>query len=342
MKNNITFKVSAKVISIIISSIGLILFTISSLKIENAYQWWNEWVKGLTNEIGGVLFSTGIISLLLEISSIQNSIANAIKGLVYGEIDFKKYTKDELEHILKKITIARLTNKTNELEINDSIYKYEKEIFKLIEAPYYDYHNCKTVLYPNSATKTFRKNVKIDYKLVNHSNELISPGLNWKVYVQDNKSQEEILKDFKICELKINDHTYNDTQISDFKKIKKIKKEHCDTYDYIITLALPTNNESVFKLNCIIDYEIPYDDVTQIYKMTKPCKRFLHEFYMKKDLYKIDEWKMSGTAFAAFYCLEEEEKPKFKVEQEVDESLSVSFKEWALPGAGYVILSEKI
>lgn len=155
MKNNITFKVSAKVISIIISSIGLILFTISSLKIENAYQWWNEWVKGLTNEIGGVLFSTGIISLLLEISSIQNSIANAIKGLVYGEIDFKKYTKDELEHILKKITIARLTNKTNELEINDSIYKYEKEIFKLIEAPYYDYHNCKTVLYPNSATKTW-------------------------------------------------------------------------------------------------------------------------------------------------------------------------------------------
>lgn len=338
----IFYKITTKGISICISLLGLSLLIIGSIKLKTPYPWWEKWGENLANSIGGVLISTGIISLFLEISSIQNSVSNAIKGLFCGDIDFKRYTKDELECILKKITLARLNLTTDVVKIENSIYKYEKEIFKLLEKPYYDYHQCQTVLYPDSKRKTFRKKVKIRYKLINHSKTPTTSALNWKVYVQDAKSEDEILKDFIVSELEINGQSYSDKQISKFKKIKKIKKENCDTYDYIITLDLPTKNETEYKFYCTIDYEIPYDDVTQIYKITKPCKHFLHEFFMKKDIYNHDEWKMSGNAFAAFYCLEEEEVPKFKVTQEVNESLSISFKEWTLPGAGYVILSEKL
>lgn len=340
--SKITFSLNTTWISAFLIIVGLGMATISSIEFKYPYEWWNQWGKNLVNSLGGVLVSTGLISLFLEISSIQKSVSAAIKDLFCGDMDFHKYTKSELEKLFKSITLARLDFNVQEKEIENSIYKYEKEIFQLIEEPYYEYHNCKTVLYPDSKKKIFRKNVKIDYKMINRSKKEISPKMCWKVYVFGNKSDDEILDDFKVSELILNGKNIDKNDINKYKKIKKIKKENCDTYDYMIMLDIPNNKEHEYKLKCTIDYEIPYNDVTQIYKMTKPCKNFLHEFFMKSDVRNCDKWKMSGNAFAAFYCMEEEEMSRFKVKQSVNESLSVSFRGWTLPGAGYVILSEKI
>lgn len=92
----IFYKITTKGISICISLLGLSLLIIGSIKLKTPYPWWEKWGENLANSIGGVLISTGIISLFLEISSIQNSVSNAIKGLFCGDIDFKRYTKDEL------------------------------------------------------------------------------------------------------------------------------------------------------------------------------------------------------------------------------------------------------
>ena len=51
--------------------------------------------------------------------------------------------------------------------------------------------------------------------------------------------------------------------------------------------------------------------------------------------------EIEGKRFCIIFCMQEEVDSKFKVEQAIDESVKISFKEWSLPGAGYVILSEK-
>ncbi len=340
-KRGIDFKMSQNFIVIFLLLFGVILILVSSIEFDSPYNWWKYWGKSMAQSVGSVLLSSGLISLLMEISTIQNNVSTAIYNLLKGDIDFSCYSKKELIKIVKKVAIARCETNITEKDLNNSFYKYEKNLVDLLNDAYYDYHNCKTVLYPDSENQVFKKKVEIEYKLINKSKKDLNIVFNWKIHESKLKNKTEVLDKFKVKYLKICGNEFSDHEIDRFKTIEPDKKENGNTYDYIITLRFPYRQEEKYTVKCKLEYEIPYSDVTQIYKMTRPCKNFLHEFFIKKDSAGKDVWRLKGNAFASFFCMQEEVDSKFKVEQAIDESVKISFKEWSLPGAGYVILSEK-
>ncbi len=341
-RSKITFRMSSYAIVIILLVVGFALSLVASIKFDTPYNWWKTWGNGIAASIGSVLLSSGLISLLMEISTIQNTVSLAIQNLIKGEIDFSNYSKKELDRISKKVAVARTDCNMTENELKNSLYKYEENLLGLLGQPYYDYQKCKTVLYPDSTKEVFKKKVETEYKIINRSKKGSDVVMNWAIYEKDLKDEKQILEKFKVGELMICGKKYSQGEICDLKSIRKVKEENYDTYDYIISLNLPYKEEEIYTVKYKIEYEIPYSDITQIYKMTRPCKNLQHEFFMKKDIHNKDVWKMDGNAFTTFFEENEEEFPRFKVDQIVDETIKISFDEWALPGAGYVILSEKI
>lgn len=61
-----------------------------------------------------------------------------------------------------------------------------------------------------------------------------------------------------------------------------------------------------------------------------------HEIYINNN----PQWTIHGNAFVSFYC-KEDNNNGFHVKQKHDSNLQVEFKNWCIPGAGYVVYLTK-
>lgn len=82
------------------------------------------------------------------------------------------------------------------------------------------------------------------------------------------------------------------------------------------------------------EYEVPIYDTSQIFRLTYPCKKMVHEIFVNNENGK--PWNIHGAAFVSFYCKENNEHG-FHVKQKLDSNLRIEFNNWCIPGAGYVV-----
>ena len=95
------------------------------------------------------------------------------------------------------------------------------------------------------------------------------------------------------------------------------------------------------KIRAEILYDVPLFDICQSFKISAPCKNIEHKFYINKDVQTGQEWMIQANAYSTFYHRQDEEESNYKVEQNVDDSLIIRFKDWALVGNGYCVFYQK-
>lgn len=338
----VKFSIGKKIMAFLISLVGLLFIIISDYKFKKPLPWWTIGGSSVCNSIGCTLMSAGIISLMLEISSIQNLIDQSLRNLLTGQMPLNHYTDEELHNLNQAIASKRLSKFLVNNDLNDTIYKYENNLIELSKLNYYEYHKSTTILTPDSSKGIFLKKVTIEYKLIIQEGKSYSGCFKWRIFSpKPNLSTEEIVDEYKLLELMVCEQNYK-TELRNKIQIQSVSKNKYNSYDYIICLQLPEKTCREYTVKCVMEYPLPDFDVTQVYKMTKPCKLFTHEFHMEPDKNNRENWKISGNAFTAFYGSQDNSNANdsFTLEQSVDTNIRITFKGWILPGAGYVILAQ--
>ena len=95
-KKKISISVNIIAIAIAISILGMVLLIISSIKGISGPAW-NSWLKSFLQALGTTLASAGLVSLLVECSTIKSMTERAIKSILEGDIDFSGYSTNTLD-----------------------------------------------------------------------------------------------------------------------------------------------------------------------------------------------------------------------------------------------------
>ena len=286
--------------------------------------------------IGSTLFSAGVVSVIVEISTIKNLVENALNNVLLGDLPLNSYSDERLKKINESIAAKR--GKVDENYIQESIYSLEPRLIGLLNGLYYNYYNAHYVITPDENKGVFKKNVTLDYEIINkfEKNNKICHYIS--LYDMECNGSEKS-RSFKVTNFKIN-KTDLTSEVDKFIQYNEINNS-TSPYQYCVKFERQLQNCISHKVKLEFEYEVPIDDISQIFRMTLPCKRTEHTIYMKNDINGSNTWKIHGTAFTSFYCSNDESENGFHVEQKVDTNLKINFKNWCIPGTGYVVYFSK-
>lgn len=346
MKKNFEIWVEKIPIWLVISSmfvLGALLYIAS----QGTYKTFDRWTyslitKNLLEIFGTTMISASLVSCVIEISSLKHLLQNAYKGMLDLNFPLDGYSLKQLESLNKRIAICRLNEKVTEKEITNSVYEYEQNLLDLLDEPYFEYHNQNTVLTPITSKHVFKKKISTNYKLVNKQQQNFPLTFTLDIYSMFKDINNINLQEELNMSVKLDDIPLKKDVINKHLSLQNIKEEYKDSYDYKIKFDYPLGEKKEYRVFVEYEYEIPDHDLTQAYKMTKPCKNFKHKFYMQEDLDSKNKWGFIGNAYTAFYCNQNDPDSNYKVEQSVNTEVTITFNKWALPGAGYVLLLKKI
>lgn len=298
-----------------------------------------------SRNIALTLLSAGLISALVEVSTIASVVQGALERLVRGNFPFDKFSNDRLLELSKQIAVKRSEKDDLKVgQIEKTVYCLEPELLNDSVGVYYEYHKDSTIIIPDESKRVFHKWVDLEYKLINRFKE--PHTIKFCISLVNNSesiTDEDIRKCFKIEKFEI---LYSDEVESDENNLRKevieqdlnnlvqieaIEKKPHTTYNYLVKLEYPLENVAtcVFKLTC--SYEVPMSDPIQSFKLNHPCKKFEHNIYVKKD-----NWEIMADAYTAFFFTDENRG--YQVSQKVPTSVSIVFDNWAVTGAGYMAL----
>lgn len=291
------------------------------------------------------LLSAGLISALVEISTITSVVQGALERLVQGNFPFDKFSNDRLLELSKQIAVKR--SEKDDLEVGQlekTIYCLEPELLNDSIGVYYEYHKDTTIIQPDESKHVFQKWVNLEYKLINRFKKPYSIQFCISlVNNSENITDEDIRRCFKIEKLEIlcssevepNEKKLKnrvlEQDLNNLVQIKTITKKPHTTYNYLVKMEYPLENVAtcVVKLTC--SYEVPMSDPIQSFKLNHPCKEFEHNIFVQKD-----NWEIMADAYTAFFFTDENKE--YQVRQNVPNSVSIVFKNWAVTGAGYMAL----
>lgn len=325
-KTKVTISLSS--ICIIIILIGFLLILLTSIDITNAWWVWDNILKNVLSAIGTTLLSAGLVSIVLEISDIKDSVSTAINKILQGDFSFKGYSNDKLIEANNKIALSRLNFNEGDDVLNDSIYEfYEPQLLQSVKSVYYKYHNAVFKITPMSDLQLFKFDVECNYEIINRYN--LPNKMNFKIKsysVSDSKCE------FKLLKFQVNGE--------DVEYI--IKSENGDNniyYDKKINVDYDFKDLKEAKVSLKYEYYSPMFDIRQSYKVTKPCQQLEHKIYILPDSGNSDiEWKLEATAFSAYYINQKNIDDKVRVEQAVNDSIKIKIDNWMFPGSGYVTM----
>lgn len=325
--------------------IGL-LFVIASNIPMGAYDniRWMKVVKKISETIGTTIFSAGLVSVIVEISSITEIVKKALRGMLSEQFPFEKLSKARLDEIYKQIAFLRLDDNSLKVkDMEDSPYVLEPELLELSKGLYYEYHKAKFVITPDNKKNVFCKHVEFDYKIVNRLGlENSAKFTVTLICQQDDLSMEDVksyfhIKLFKIEEsdkIKVSGRRTNEKNLTeeamDYLNITEVEPQAHSMYKYEIHFEYALSNKLCNSVKLIYEYQIPQSDITQSYKLNYPSKALEHEISIAGD-----GWEITGDAFTAFYFPDMYDK-EYRVAQTIPTSIRVDFRDWAVPGAGYI------
>lgn len=320
--------------------IGLSLLIIVNLVDANFINqyWWLVALLKVLETIGGALFSAGLVSVIVEISTIRNLVSDAFNRLLKDDFPIDNWDRERLKAIKKKID-ARLVGISEE-RLGNSVYRYEENLEELASSKYYEYHNNTYHITPDSEHDCIHIKMKIDLRLVNRTTEDNVFRLKYKLYkVKENLSLEEFKAGIKFPKLKIND---KDVDITDdiIKVVPVDHKAESKYYDYKVIIEKPLTGERN-KVTAEICYDVPMYDICQSFKISLPTKNIEHKFYIYPDCSTKEKWVIRANAYSTFYHNQDDDRSNYKIEQEVDNSVRIIYKDWALVGNGYCVFYQK-
>lgn len=298
-----------------------------------------------SRNIALTLFSAGLISVLVEVSTITSVVQGALERLVQGNFPFDKFSNDRLLELNKQIAVKR--SEKDDLKVGQlekTIYCLEPQLLNDSIGVYYEYHKDTTIIQPDESKHVFQKLVKLEYKLINRFKEPYSIQFCISlVNNSENITDEDIRKYFKLEKLEIlcssevesNEkklkNKVTEQDLNNLVQIKAIKKKPHTTYNYLVKIEYPLENVATCVVRLMCSYEVPMSDPIQSFKLNHPCKEFEHNIFVQKD-----NWEIVADAYTAFFFTDENKE--YQVTQNVPNSVSIVFKNWAVTGAGYMVL----
>lgn len=289
----------------------------------------------IINTIGGTSFSAGIVSVLVEISTIKNLVSDALDSVLQGNFKLDVYSDQVLRKINKQIAAKRGSVAID--KIDDSIYSVEPKLVELLDGLYYTYYNVSYEITPDEENGVFKKYVTLDYMIVNEHEKPNRVAYSIRLYnVDDSMTDEQKKEAFKVKSFRINKTDLTD-EADKYKTVFPIKEKHSE-YQYAIKFERELQNCKQHNIHLELEYDVPIYDTSQIFRLTYPAKSMVHEIYVNNK--KAESWSIHGAAFVSFYCKENNEHG-FHVTQKHDADLQIAFRNWCIPGAGYVAYLSK-
>lgn len=319
---------SLRVICLIIIALGVALIIIASLEAKGGCWVWNDSLEAVLTSIGTTLVSAGLVSIVLEISDIKDSVSSAINKILQGDFSFKGYKDDKLIEANNKIALTRLRLNETDDDLCDSIYEfYEPKLLQSVKSVCYKYHNAVFKITPMSDAQLFKFEVECNYEIVNKYK--LPNEMNFKIKsysISDDKYG------FKLDKFKING-------LDVAPEIKTEKGENNIYYDTKININYDFKEIEDAKVLLKYEYYSPMFDIRQSYKVTNPCQQLEHKIYLLQDESDSKaEWKLEATAFSAYYISQKNIDDKVRVEQVVGDSIKIKSDSWMFPGSGYVTM----
>lgn len=301
-------------------------------------------IKNILQSLGTTLFSAGLVSVVLEISTVTEVVKKALEGIVTGEFPFGNFSKNRLDDLHKQISFLRLCE--NDLSVTDmdnSPYILEPELLALSKGLYYEYHKASFIITPDNSKKVFHKKVDFDYQIINRLGLENSAKFTVSLICpKDNLSIDEVksyvkIKLFKIEESdRIRGNRRNSgkdltKEAMNYLNVSEVEPQAHSQYKYQIHFEYPLSQKLSTKIRIVYEYQIPQSDITQSYKLNYPSRTLEHEISISGD-----GWEITGDAFTAFYFPDMYDKD-YTVAQSVPSSIRVDFRDWSVPGAGYIV-----
>lgn len=302
-------------------------------------------LKGVFQSLGTTVFSAGLVSVVLEISTVSEVVKKAVDEIISEKFPYNNFSKDRLEEINKQIAFLRLDEKEllSEKDMDDSPYNMEPELLELSKGLYYEYHKAKFVITAKEEG-VFKKRVEFDYKIINKLGcENCAKFTVSLICQKDTLTIEEVKKYFKIelfkieesDKVKVSGKRNNEKDLTkdaiNYLNITEVEPHAHSQYKYEIHFEYPLSKKVANRIRLIYEYQIPQSDITQSYKLNYPSKILEHEISIVGD-----KWEITGDAFTAFYFPDMYDK-EYTVSQTVSTSIRIDFRDWAVPGAGYIV-----
>lgn len=344
-KANIEIRLLPVIVSIFLIVSGAFLVALSYIKYENEFLWWKAWGCDTSRAIGTTLIASAVVSILLEMSTLKDFVKNVLKNILDDEFPLDAYSKDNLENFQKRLVLSLCEKDGVEIDRNkffNSIYfTYEEKMRESALDSYYEYHDTKYDITPDTEKGIFSIKAELTYKIVNLYETDAEINFKAKTYSIENIGENnEDENAFVLEALEIDDKAVKDLK-SCLTKEQIPQREHFDYYDYKIKIYKKLGAKKEYKIKMCYRYNIPITDSFQSYKVTKPCKRVEHRFRMFPDVHAGKRWKLKAIAFAAYFNKQGGAASKFKVEQNENDVVKIMMNEWVFPGSGYVVVFEK-
>lgn len=325
----ITFKLSARVTSILITLIGVALYLLSFPITETTKIPFPIFIKEVLGTLGPTIISAGCVSLVLEISTIKVCIEDSIYNLIKGKLPLEHYPEEVVEAIQEKL-IGLKCGKS--IDIDETIYKFEPYLRSFLTKPYYDFHSYKYIVTPKQGF--LHKSVQSRSTIINQNLEENYFTFSW-TFISDSglDIQNHTQSNIRIKKFTVNGTDCKAELISSCEVTK-----HEDIYDkfpFRVLFSYNLTNYATAEIEFDYEYTVEESDMTQSFKLAKPCRKFTHEIYI--DGSRSDDWSLSVNAFTAFYANGSPLERKYLTEAKTNKVCKISFDDWTLPGAGYVI-----
>lgn len=333
MKENNNFDLTLKVTTITKSMVigGLVLIILTKLipsQFEISDEFWIL-ILAIAEIIGTTIFSAGLVSVIVEISTIKSLVSHAFKNILSGNFELDGLSQIALMKLKHNIALKLLDNQSKDLE--NSPYKYEDKLLNSVNEKYYEHHNITYHITPDEKNNCFHIKTKIDYKIVNKN--LIDNHFDvrlklFKIGSGNNFSASVVING-------------NNENINNILTIEPVKHHSESTY-YDSKIVIHKDLDGVRnKIKAELNYDVPLFDICQSFKISAPTKNMEHKFYINEDVQTKEKWQIQANAYSTFYHRQDEEGSNFKVEQNVDDSLIIRYTDWALVGNGYCVFYQK-
>lgn len=333
--DGILFNLKSKTVAKIISGVSFGVIILSEIVKSLVQDKFTIICFNILESIGLTLLSVGLISLIMEISTIESVVKKAINNVLSVDFPIESYSESHLNKLKTKISMHCLNCTENDLK--KSVYKLEPNLLELTKSMYYEYHDIKCTVIPDDKSNVFTKKYKMTYKIINRCSVDNRVKIGIALYdLIPNMTDEERRESVKFTKFLVNGvDLLNDSELS--IKIQPLNEDAAYEYDYIYTFERPLQKCREHIVELEYEYKTLQTDLTQSWRLRYPCKKTEHTISIKGN----NNWNLKANAFASFFHAGSKLANDFKVEQTVDNQAKIQFSEWAIPGAGYVVSYNK-
>ncbi len=335
-EDKITIEFKTIILWIII--IGLPIYILTSFKYNFKDDDIELAILNLINGIAATLLSAVAVSLILEQSTINDKIKNAFKDLLQLDFPIEGYSIDNLNTLNVKVACERCNQIVQRNELSNSIYTLEPQLLKLAEGLYFNHHTSIVKVTPLQDQKCFKKNVEMEYEIVNNHSSDNHVRVELALNPVDNKPIKQVSDVFKITKFTIND-TDLINEVDSYLSLTNIPKSDTSTYEYKISFDRPLQMCQAHKVILHYEYISPINDFAQGYKLMYPAKNFCHEIVLNHDPITREAWNIRLNAFS-MNC-STNDNYVLKAKQNTKQTCNVKADDWVLPGSGYYLYFSK-